>query len=233
MTVLTDLNRKEYAGNDVTTAFSTSPVVFFDVGDLDVYLVTNATGVAVLQTITTHYTVAGGAGLVGTVTMLTAPTSLQTLVIVRDVGITQGTDLVNNDISDAEVVEDALDRLTMIAQQNAAGIDRSFKLSDSDISGASTELPTPAANTLIGWNAAANGLENFASGDLPGLVVLSPFMVTVLDDTTAAAARATLRASPSINVKDYAIGDGVANDTVGLNAALVAGAGGETSPLTA
>ena len=68
MTVSSATNRKEYAGNGATTAFATSPVVFFATTDLDVYVVVDATGVATLKTLTTHYTLqdlAGGAYALG------------------------------------------------------------------------------------------------------------------------------------------------------------------------
>jgi hypothetical protein len=194
MTVSSELNRKEYTGDGSTTAFATSPVVFFDAADLKVYEVVTATGVATLQTITTHYTVSGGDGSTGTVTMLTAPASTKTLVIVRDVAATQSSDFVNNDINDAETLEDALDRLTMIAQQNAAAIERSLRLADSDVTGADPELPTPVASTIIGWDSAGTALQNYVAGDIAPDISVSPFMETVLDDSTAAIARTTLGA---------------------------------------
>jgi len=191
MTVASELNRKSFAGDDATVAFPTTPVVFFDEGDLDVYVVVTATGVATLQTLTTHYTVSGGDGAVGTVTMLTAPTSLQTLVIVRTLDILQEVDFVQNDTSDVEVAEDAIDRLTMISQQLDTKVERSFKLPDGDISGASTEVPIPEASKVIGWNDDASALQNYSAADIE-VSLVSPFMETVLDDATAAAARVTL-----------------------------------------
>jgi hypothetical protein len=196
MTVASELNRKEYAGNGVTTAFATSPVVFFDSGDLDVYVVSSA-GVATLKTITTHYTVTGGDGSTGTVTMLTAPATGETLVIVRTLDITQSTDFVNNDSSDAEVAEDTIDRLTMIAQQIDAKVDRSFVLADSDVSGASTTIPTPAACKIIGWDSAGTALQNYSAADIDAALV-SVFGATLIDDADAATARATLDAQEDV-----------------------------------
>lgn len=191
MTVSSELNRKEYAGNGVTTAFSTSPFVFFDGGDLDVYLIVDATGVATLKTITTHYTVAGGSGSTGTVTMLTAPATGETLVIVRDVPATQGSDFQNNDGSDAEVAEDALDRLTMLAQQNKAAVERSVRLADSDTTGADPTLPMPEAHQILRWDVTGLALEGVDPADID-LALVSPFVETLLDDTTASAFLTTL-----------------------------------------
>lgn len=221
MTVSSTQNRISYVGNGATVAFSTSPIVFFANGDLDVYLVVTATGVATLQTITTHYTVSGGAGATGTVTMLAAPSAAQTLLIVRTLDITQAVDFVQNDPSDAEVAEDALDRLTMVDQQLSARIARSFALADSDISGASTAIPMAVASTLIGWNAGATALQNYSAASL-SIALTTPFTLTLLDDTTAAEARTTLGVSASsdaiLKTLIDAAGDlliGTAADTVG------------------
>ena len=192
MTVSSTQNRVSYAGNGATTAFSTSPVVFFDSGDLDVYTVVDSTGVATLKTITTHYTVTGGAGTTGTVTMLTAPAAGTTLLIVRTMDLTQAVDFVQNDPSDAEVAEDALDKITMILQQLDTKVDRAFALDDGDISGASTTLPTPEASTLIGWDSAGTTLQNYSAGEISAAILVTPYAETLLDDANAAAARTTL-----------------------------------------
>ena len=200
MTVSSTDNRKEHLGNGVTTSFGTSPVVFFDNADILVYAVVTATGVATLLTENTHYTLTGGDGSTGTVdtsggsSPYGAPASTITLAIVREVAATQGSDLVNNDINDAGVLEDALDRLTMLAQQNKAAVERAARLADSDVSGADMELPTPSASKLIGWNSDGDGLANYAASSLSDTIVPSAYMETLLDDTTAAAARTTLQA---------------------------------------
>ena len=192
MTVASELNRKEYAGNGVTTAFATSPMVFFDASDLEVYDVLDSTGVATLKTITTDYTVSGGAGSTGTVTMLTAPASGHTLVIVRSLPLTQEDDFVQNDASDAEVVEDAFDRQTMVAQQLQAKVDRAVRLPDGDVSGADTELPPPEASTLLGWNADADAIINYSSGEISAAILVSAFMETLLDAAGGDAAFQTI-----------------------------------------
>jgi hypothetical protein len=199
MTVSATKSRKEYAGDGSTTSFATNPVVFFDAADLTVYVVTTATGVvAATLVLNTDYTVSGGDGSTGTVDLSTgsdpygAPSALQTLVIVRELGITQASNLVNNDGSDAEVVEKAFDRLTMIAQELNARLDRAFTLADSDVSGASTVIPTPVANTIIGWNSDGDALQNYVAADIAPDILVSTFMETLLDDVDAATARSTL-----------------------------------------
>ena len=105
MTLSSTENRVSYAGNDSTTAF-TFPYLFFADDDLTVILVDDITGVETTQTITTHYTVTGaGASAGGTVTMVTAPATDETLVIIREVPLTQGLDLVENDPFPSDLVE--------------------------------------------------------------------------------------------------------------------------------
>ncbi len=138
MTVASVTNRKTFAGDDVTTSFGTSPVVFFDTSDLVVYVTDDATGDATTLVENTDYTATGGDGSTGTLDLsggsspwgaLLADT---TLVIVRVLPLTQETDFVNNDIDDAEVQEDALDKLTMLMQQNSVALGRVVRQPDSD-----------------------------------------------------------------------------------------------------
>lgn len=197
MTVSSTTNRKEYAGNGATTSFSTNPVVFFDDADLTVYVVNDTTGAVETLVLDTDYTVSGGDGTTGTVDTSAgsspygAPATGTTLAIVRDLAITQESNFVNNDSSDAEVAEDAIDRLTMIAQQLDARIDRSFVLPDSDTSGASTEIPAPTATSLIGWDGTGLVLQNYTTDDLD-TALTTAFTLTLLDDADAATARTTL-----------------------------------------
>ena len=210
MTVSSTSNRKTFTGDGVTVAFGTSPVVFFDQDDLTVYKVVTATGAATLQTITTDYTVTGGSGSTGTVTAVVAPAVGETYVIVRELDLVQEVDFVNNEATDAEVAEDALDKLTMMCQQLYARVSRAFTLADSDVSGASTTLPTPVATTLIGWNSAATALQNYATSAL-GVALTTPYTLTLLAAVSAAAARVVL-GFPAITTGKFHIG--VAADTL-------------------
>lgn len=153
MTVSSTTNRKSFTGDAVTTAFGTSPVVFFNSSELEVYVVTTATGASVLKTLTTHYTVSGGSGSTGTVTMVTAPAATETLLILRVLPYTQADDFVNNDIDDAEVLEDRLDKTTMMIQQIDEIGDRTIKLSSVETAtSALTELPFSRASKYLAFN---------------------------------------------------------------------------------
>lgn len=99
MTVSTSYAPLSYAGNGATTAFAVTWPFF--TGTLVVTLVSSA-GVETVKTLTTHYTVSGGTdadGLpaTGTVTMLTAPASGETLRIERMTPKTQASAWAAND----------------------------------------------------------------------------------------------------------------------------------------
>ncbi len=160
MALSTTTNRVSFAGNDVTTAFS-FPYYFLADGDL-VVLIASALGVVTTKTLTTHYTVAGaGVAAGGTVTMLVAPVSGETITIYRDPAITQGLDLVENDSMPAESVEEALDRAAMISQRNKELATRSVRLDDGFSGSFSLTLPTDinTANTCLVVNAAGDGFD--------------------------------------------------------------------------
>jgi len=184
MTVATSANRIEYTGDAVTTAFA-FPYYFFANGDLKVYLD------GVLQTITTHYTVAGaGVGAGGTVTFVTAPPSGDLVVIYREVAITQSVDYTPNDPFPANTHEQALDRLTMISQQIDEEVGRALKLPSTSTYGDLT-LPDPQSGYFLQWKADLSGLQNVVQVPASSYTV-SAFMQTVLDDANAADARTTL-----------------------------------------
>lgn len=163
MTVSSTQNRVSYTGNGVTTAFA-FPYRFLTNADLVVY------ENEVLQVITTDYTVIGaGDDAGGTVTFVSAPANGLEIVILRDPAITQELDLVENDSLPAESVEDAFDRLTMIAQRLDDRIDRSFVLSDAAIAAADLTIPIPVADEVLKWNAAGDALESASIADIGGL----------------------------------------------------------------
>ena len=171
MTISTTTNRASFAGNGSTTAFATGYKFFAD-GDLTVILVVDSTGVETTKTITTHYTVAGaGAASGGTVTMVTAPASGETLVIVREQAYTQGTDLVENDPFPSQTVEDQLDKITIMAQQNNDAATRSASFPEGYTGAADPNLPSPTANYVLGWDSTALALENKDPSDLTGLTI--------------------------------------------------------------
>ncbi len=163
MTVSSSSSRISYSGNGTTTAFS-FPYEFGDGSDLKVYKD------GVLQTITTHYTVSGGSGSSGTVTFVAAPASGLDIVIYDDPPATQLLDYIENDPFPATSHEFGLDKLTRLVRRLRDQLSRTLRLADSDVSGASTLLPEPEAQKMLGWNSDATGLTNYTPADFATVI---------------------------------------------------------------
>jgi len=167
MTVSSSTSRVSYSGNGSTTAFSVT-YYFLDNDHLKV-ISRAANGTETVKTITTDYTVTGaGNPAGGTVTMLTAPLAGTSLVIVRNVPITQEVDYQGNDPFPAETHEEALDKLTQIVQQQQSAVDRSIKFAETDSTSLSAVLPASSvrAGKVLGFD--ANG-ELDVSNSLVGV----------------------------------------------------------------
>ena len=166
MTVSTETARIVYNGNGATTAFPTE-FQFYDDADLVVTKVVTATGVETTQTITTHYTVSGGDGSTGTVTMLTAPATGTRLVIQRVSTLIQDTDLIVQGEIPADSVETRFDKLTLFAQEAALDAIRAIRTNKAQTGTIDTEIPllTDKAGYVIAINDDEDGftLSNVAS----------------------------------------------------------------------
>jgi hypothetical protein len=153
MTISSTTTRVSYTGNGATTAFS-FPYLFYANDDLTVIVVTTATGAESVKTITSDYTVTGaGVGAGGTVTMVTAPTAAQTLLIIREVDYDQQDfDPVDNDPFPAASIEQAVDYTVMMAQQLNEVSARSLKFPKGDSTALTSTLPaavTRASKALV------------------------------------------------------------------------------------
>jgi hypothetical protein len=173
-TVPSDASRVGYSTNGSTTVFSV-PFVFFDDTDLQVILVNNTTAVETVLTLTTNYTVTGGAGSTGSLTTVSTYASGSTLVIQREVPYTQEIDYQANDGFPAEVNEEGLDRSTMQIQQVRRRARQTPKLPATyDPESGDITLPMPVSGKVLAGNSDEDGWENvdaFEGGtDLPTLI---------------------------------------------------------------
>jgi hypothetical protein len=188
-----------YAGNGAQTQFSFAFKVFA-ASEVKVVLATSA-GVESTLIKDTHYTVAlnadQDANPGGTITTIGADSPYaagNTLTLTSQIAGTQGTDLPNGGNWSALVVENALDKLTIIHQQMAEEGGRALRQPISD-SATISELPVKAnrASKVLAFDTDGNPV---AQVNVPTSgVAATAYMETLLDDATAAAARTTLGAS--------------------------------------
>jgi hypothetical protein len=144
MTISTDVSKVAYAADGSTATFVVS-FYFLEDSHLVVYLKSPGGGVTT-AVLNSDYTVSGAGNVAGgSITFTTAPAAGFTVTIVRDVPATQETAYQENDPFPAKTHERALDKLTMLAQQNISDIDRSIKLNVTDPVGTNVELPIAAS----------------------------------------------------------------------------------------
>jgi hypothetical protein len=136
-----------FDGNGSTTAFAFTFKTYL-AADLVVTL-TSTAGVETVKTITTHYSVSLNSNQDsnpgGSVTMVTAPASgspAEKLIIMNAPTYTQGVDLVSGGAFNANVIEDAIDRNTILARRAQELTTRSVQIPISDDAGTAVELPT-------------------------------------------------------------------------------------------
>ena len=124
----------------VTQTSFAVPFEFFADSDLNVYVD------SVLKTITTHYTVSGGDGSTGTVTMsVTGATGGSIVAITRDVTIERVTDFTPGVEINRAALNTQLDTLTAIAADIKDQALRAIRVQDFDPSTTGFEIPLAAA----------------------------------------------------------------------------------------
>jgi hypothetical protein len=192
MTLSTTTSRVSFSGNGATTTFAFSFKIWAS-SDLKVYLRDTTTLIDTLQTLTTHYTI----DIVtypntGNVVFVTAPATGKTVVIVRDMALTQDLDLIASGAFAAENVEIQLDKLVAEIQTLREKIARVpiMPIGTALVDLALPEIRAAVAANFLGVNATGDGWSLYAS--TISTVGVSAYALTLLDDTTAAQARTTL-----------------------------------------
>ena len=177
----------------VTQTSFTVPFEFFDDSDLNVYID------QVLQTITTNYTVTGGSGSTGTVTMTV--TGAKTVIITRDTTIERTTDFTAGVDINRAALNTQLDTLTAIAADNKDFIERSIRIKDFDPTTASLELPdaTTRANKLLSFDTEGGISVQAASDLLAGSVLGANYTKASYTSNGSTTAYSTVEAAGSKN----------------------------------
>ena len=210
MTISSTATKVSYSGDASTVAFAYTFKIYAT-SELDV-IVRDADGAETTKTLTTHYSVSGaGEDAGGTVTFVTAPAATEVVVIRRALALTQATDYVENDPFPAASHEDALDRLTIISQQQQEEIDRSLKAADTDPTSVSLKLPAAAlrASKLVSFDGSGDvAVVSTDTLDVTTLVAFADWLVfTATGD--ASTVSYTLAAEPGQRGNTQVYLDGV------------------------
>jgi len=168
MTIASTTSKILYNGDGSTTAFPIS-FVFWQAGDIRV-VHRDAGGAETTWVEGTQYTVTGGAGATGTLTVKTTPTDHtpaagEKLLIKSDMPELQQAALPLGGAFPSTTVEQMVDIVTRLVQQKTEEIARSVLLPETAaLSG--LRLPEPGAGELIRYNAGGTGLDTIALGDV-------------------------------------------------------------------
>jgi hypothetical protein len=188
MTVSSLTNRVSYQGTATINQAMSIPFPYLDDTDLVVIETVTATGAETTMVAGVDYGVIDVSSFL--VTLVEVPAA-RTWTITRATPITQPTDYIENDSFPADSHETALDRATLIARDLQEQADRSIHFPPTESTSMSGELPNAIdrASTYLAFG--ADGSIT-ASALTTGTASVSTYGQTLIDDTTAAAARDTL-----------------------------------------
>ena len=228
MTVSSTTNTNSYTTVNATThSFAYGFKIFAD-ADLEV-IVRSAAGAETVKTLGTHFVVtnagtdSGGNVLFkyNTGTSSDAhfsstdyrPASGETVLLRRNLSLTQGTDYIENDTFSSNAHENALDRLTFITQALQEQSDRSIKISKTNTITSSefTTSATNRANKLLAFNASGEIAIDQEIGTFKGNSATTTTAAFIVRDIVKATTTAQLN-NIYICVAASAIGD-VLTDT--------------------
>jgi microcystin-dependent protein len=179
MTVTTQQNKLVYTGNGSSTTYPVNTlsgdvltgIILYNASELMVYVD------GVLKTLNTDYTITSStppSNLIGrlvnaSVVFTTAPANTKSVVLLRQLPLTQTLNLLDGNNPPPEQLETALDKTVSQIQQVQDATTRCFQLDPKTPSTAPTPYLIPSVDTFIGWDNAGN-LVNRTADDISVLV---------------------------------------------------------------
>ena len=206
MTLASATTKVSYAGNGSTASFSVT-FVYWDDTDIEVILRSSA-GVETTWVLNTQYTLSGGAGSTGTLTVDTSPTdytpaSGETLVIRSKRADTQGTALPLGGAFPSTNVEQAIDQIVRMVQQKEEFLGRTLSVPKTDTA---TDLELPIDSERASKFAAFDSSGNIIASTGPtgdSTIPVTSYIETLLDDSNSGAALTTLLAAGTAIVNTF------------------------------
>jgi Flp pilus assembly protein TadG len=207
-------NKIREDGNGSKVAF-TFPFKVYKTSDINVFKVVKATQVATAMTLDVDYTVVlNTATDGGTVTYVVAPTALQESFIISDFDVEQQTDIPARGALREPQIENALDRAILLIRQMAEQLSRALKFSATSLN-SGIEMPEPEASKIPGWNAAADGMENYDNPAVAQAAAEVAQTAAELAETNAETARdLAIAAKVAAEAAAALAGAGVATGTI-------------------
>lgn len=186
MTVSTTARKQQFVldGTVGTLTFTFRALVS---APTDIKCIATVGGVDTTLAYTTNYSASiNSDGVGGTVTLVSPATiGAGILTVYRETTNTQESDYDDYNQFPADTLETDIDKRTMVSQEAAETIARSMLLPISSTGSVDLALPAPESDKIIGWNTAADALENKDYVDL----------ATVQASAAAAAASAAAASS--------------------------------------
>ncbi len=175
--------------NSATTVF-TVPFRILDQGQVKVERLDNSTKAIAPFVLTTDYTVQNVGSVSTQVTTVATCATGNSLIFTRNMPRTQTTTYVANDPFPARTHEAALDKLTMLSQQNGEFLSRVPALPDYADAGLTPALPIPSDGKILYWSGTNGQIANSSSS-------ITDFDAATTSAATSAAAAAASASSAS------------------------------------
>lgn len=196
MSITNEISKMVYSMDGTTTTFP-FPYPFYAATDLVVTRYTTATGATSVLTLNVDYTIDGTAPYPSgaNVEVDDAESSDYKLVIQRIEPLNQLTTYPESGAFPSKTHEYCLDKLVLIAQQLQEMISRAILNNISSSTGFT--LPEPQAGYILGWNATADALTNYAGYDAAVASCAAYASAAAASAATALGASAAASASAS------------------------------------